>query len=611
MSIVPPDYKQVKPTLPALAELACTYHDYGFNALPLDDPARTNTKHPSIKWRYGEKDYTAEHFTIRDITRHAERYQHGIIAITGIGNKRNIDFDNINDFSIIDEFLDLLGLPRDYPWVVFSGSGKGVQIWVLHAERDVVLAKNLYDFDARDKSRFDHVELRWRGNCCVLPPSKHPSGNLYRFRSGTFPDEPPAHVSYERIQAALDTIGILRHAENLGHHVPNQIEPLVKPAEAIQEARIRTTTGDTPYGLSALADECQDLATTPSGGRNTRLNLAAFRLAQLVAGGELTAATVERELLAAASSAKLDAREAEATFKSGFDAGMREPRSAPDFQVHHAPYDSDEPALDLDSLTLENAKKLIIELRQENLQLKAKDTWWNTIMANPKLKTVQKLIIRQRMEVEQYTKPGRKKDGKWWWRIDTEKDGNACGSDGTTISRNIPYLVAGGVLETWEEPIMLPNGYRTHLIWSRLTGAEKLPDQIIVPSNWGGKADRCLHCGGELKFKTRVLERQRIAVCKQCKTERVFQPEKVKSPLPVTPIFSDDEPAREAHADDLQVHHAPGESEETEDAEPPSMQNAAYRPESAECMLEKRSESSIPQWAIDAVRREQFFGLRE
>lgn len=339
-------------------------------------------------------------------------------------------------------------------------------------------------------------------------------------------------------------------------------------------------TGDTPYGLSALRDECQDLATTPAGGRNTRLNLAAFRLGQLVAGGELTCSTVEYELLDAAARCGLDDSESRATFKSGVDAGIKEPRSAPIFErMHDAPVDDDETASDLDSLTLEKAKTLIISLRQENAQLKAKDAWWDTIMANPNLKTIQKLMIRQRITVEQNTKPGRKRDGKWYWRIDTEQDGKACGSDSSSISRNIPYLEAGGVLDTWNEPVVLKNGVHTHIVWSRLTGAEKLPAEITVPSKWGGKTDRCT-CGGEFKVKSRVIERQRVGTCKSCGKVRVFQVEKVKSPLPVTPIFLDDETACEAHSDDLPVHDAsdtldeeftpPDERDET----PPTLQSA-------------------------------------
>lgn len=351
-----------------------------------------------------------------------------------------------------------------------------------------------------------------------------------------------------------------------------------KPKEPVNNIN---TPGDTPYGLSALADECHDLATTPEGGRNTRLNLAAFRLAQLVAGEELTSGTVEHDLLAAADRAGLDSSEALATFTSGFAAGLREPRSAPRFErLHHAMDTPDEDAPDLDALTLENAKKLILSLRRENQQLKQEKSWWNTIMANPNLKTVQKLMIRQRIDIEQNTDPGKKKDGKLWWRIDMQVDGEATGSDAGTISRNVPYLVAGGVLETWEQPIELKNGRKTHLVWGRLTGAEQLPDKIVVPSKWGGKPDRC-ECGGEFKIKSRVIRRQRVGTCKKCKKVRVFAAEDVKSELPITKINLDDEPAHEAHADDYPLHDATVPEEESS----PSLQDATYWPERADCTL--------------------------
>src|SRR5947209_4299903 len=88
-------------------------------------------------------------------------------------------------------------------------------------------------------------------------------------------------------------------------------------------------SGDTSYGLQALKEECQALAQTREGARNTQLNRAAFRLGQLVAGHELTRATAEHALYEAAAQAGLPHREIERTLRSGLEAGMAEPRSAP------------------------------------------------------------------------------------------------------------------------------------------------------------------------------------------------------------------------------------------------------------------------------------------
>ena len=86
------------------------------------------------------------------------------------------------------------------------------------------------------------------------------------------------------------------------------------------------------YGPAALKAECGALAAMlPNTGRNHQLNRAAFCLSQLVAGGELDAADVERELLAAATTNGLVDEDGErqclATIRSGASAGMLSPRT--------------------------------------------------------------------------------------------------------------------------------------------------------------------------------------------------------------------------------------------------------------------------------------------
>jgi hypothetical protein len=201
---------------------ALAYCKMGMNALPLADPAKTKTKHPSIPWKnkstggikgYPYQDYTSEQWTTSDIAAHGDWYRHGVVGVTGIRNDHVLDLDHIKDMIIIDEVLALLGLPPDYAWVVHSGSLVGAQIWIHNDESSEKITKDFYDYSARDESRFDHIELRWGGNCCVLPPSKHPSGNFYQFREGAIPTSPPATVPLPLIMKALDTIGIIRNPD--------------------------------------------------------------------------------------------------------------------------------------------------------------------------------------------------------------------------------------------------------------------------------------------------------------------------------------------------------------------------------------------------------------
>ncbi len=61
---------------------------------------------------------------------------------------------------------------------------------------------------------------------------------------------------------------------------------------------------------------------TPVGQRNTRLNLAAFRLARFVATEALARGDVEAVLLDVAARLGIPQREAEATINSGLRAGV-------------------------------------------------------------------------------------------------------------------------------------------------------------------------------------------------------------------------------------------------------------------------------------------------
>lgn len=92
--------------------------------------------------------------------------------------------------------------------------------------------------------------------------------------------------------------------------------------------------GGSRYGLSALEREADDVRHAPEGTRNQRLNVAAFSLGQLVAGGELSESAVVAELTVAALAAGLTPREVTGengsggTLASGLQAGMRHPRGA-------------------------------------------------------------------------------------------------------------------------------------------------------------------------------------------------------------------------------------------------------------------------------------------
>lgn len=87
--------------------------------------------------------------------------------------------------------------------------------------------------------------------------------------------------------------------------------------------------GNTEYGIAALESEISELSQATEGSRNRCLNKAAFCLGQLVAGGELAEGNVSSSLVATAILIGLLEAEARSTITSGIQAGMVQPRSAP------------------------------------------------------------------------------------------------------------------------------------------------------------------------------------------------------------------------------------------------------------------------------------------
>jgi Bifunctional DNA primase/polymerase, N-terminal len=120
---------------------------------------------------------------------------------------------------------------------------------------------------------------------------------------------------------------------------PNWLIELVRKKPSISEravAAIRPPTHSsagscTAYGSAALDREIAALAATAPGGRNHALNRTAFRLFQLVAGGELGSAEVIHGLIDACDRNGLigddGERSVRATIRSAANAGLKFPRS--------------------------------------------------------------------------------------------------------------------------------------------------------------------------------------------------------------------------------------------------------------------------------------------
>jgi hypothetical protein len=84
----------------------------------------------------------------------------------------------------------------------------------------------------------------------------------------------------------------------------------------------------TRFGHAALNDETTKIKTTPPGSRNSQLNESAYKIAQLVAGGEIEHRHAIEQLVYAATTAGLGEHETSRTIESAFRAGTRTPRSS-------------------------------------------------------------------------------------------------------------------------------------------------------------------------------------------------------------------------------------------------------------------------------------------
>ena len=152
------------------------------------------------------------------------------------------------------------------------------------------------------------VHTRGDGGYVIVPPSSHPSGALYVWKSAS-----------DQLAVAPDWLVKLART---------------KP-QSISERAIahiaRPSRQPDAYGHAALEREIETLAGTPVGCRNHALNCCAFRLAQLVAGGELDRSHVIARLVDASHRNGLinddGLKSVRATIASGMGAGCNHPRS--------------------------------------------------------------------------------------------------------------------------------------------------------------------------------------------------------------------------------------------------------------------------------------------
>ena len=161
------------------------YDKFGFNITKLT--AKKNNynyskdpyKHPSHSWEFltyerQQREFLSESDWDKTV---------GIGTVLGFNKLRALDIDDCNDLEFLLKVLIKLGLPKNYEWIIKSGSNNGYHILFFAEDNKLSNSeyiKPAYRSNELNKDIFKRIEFRWKKHL-VLPPSLHKSGNIYGF----------------------------------------------------------------------------------------------------------------------------------------------------------------------------------------------------------------------------------------------------------------------------------------------------------------------------------------------------------------------------------------------------------------------------------------------
>jgi hypothetical protein len=250
-------------------------------------------KHPLV--RHGVRDATT---SPAQLERWWQRWPHANIGLaTGVVFDA-LDIDGPSGLAALRQLAGAVGLRLPGPLVATGGGG-----W--HSWFAPTGLGN------RPPRGLPHVDWRGRGGCVLAPPSRHASGQPYRWLRS--PDQAPLP------------------------EVPKVLRVLLDPQPAPAGPAIPTRPGEVghPYGRRVLADELAALQHARPRTRNRTLNRCAFKVYRYVAGGLLDDQEVTAAFTTVALSIGLEAAEIRRTLASARTAGLAFPRGAPARPHHH------------------------------------------------------------------------------------------------------------------------------------------------------------------------------------------------------------------------------------------------------------------------------------
>jgi hypothetical protein len=140
----------------------------------------------------------------------------GIGTELGFNNLRALDFDGCNDLDFIIKVLEQLGLPRDYEWLVKSGSNNGFHILFYAEEHNYLLDNSktkAFVPNTDNKHNFSVLELRWTKHL-ILPPSLSKEFKLYKFVNCELPLEHPWGIDLSIIENLIAWLCVEKNGQS-------------------------------------------------------------------------------------------------------------------------------------------------------------------------------------------------------------------------------------------------------------------------------------------------------------------------------------------------------------------------------------------------------------
>jgi putative DNA primase/helicase len=182
------------------------------------------------------------------------------------------------------------------------------------------------------------IDIRGDGGYVIGPASAHVSGVTYRFVEGRGLGEVKVAAAPPWLLEAVTALAPKTRAAEL----------IPVPASQIDRAG--------RYAEAAVRQEAQRVEKAPIHQRNNTLNVAAFRLGQLLPYGIVDEAIVTTALVNAGAKAGLDEDEIQKTLASGLNAGQRVPRPLPFVKEHRGLPNARAPKSSSDGLTARLAR---------------------------------------------------------------------------------------------------------------------------------------------------------------------------------------------------------------------------------------------------------------